>query len=334
MRVLALVHESLIPPSKVSSHKQWYGAPWKTEFDVVSTLKQSEHQVQVVGIGEDLKPIAEAAQAFRPQVVFNLLEEFAGEAIFDQHVVSLLEMLQLKYTGCNPRGLTLARDKALAKMILRHWNILTPEFWVFSRCQKWSIPRTLRYPVFVKSLTEDASLGITRKSIVTRPQDLKARVEYFFEELNSDVLVEEYIEGRELYVGVLGNNKPQAMTPWELYFAKASADTPIVATRKVKWDLTYRRKLGVKTAPASLSGREVETLQAQALAAYTALKFNGYGRMDFRRDRQGQNFFIEANPNPDIGNGDDFAASAAHSGWTYARLLEKILKLGRDWSSV
>lgn len=334
MRVLVLVHSSLIPPNSVNSYEEWYGSPWKTEFDVVRALKRLHYEVSILGVDNDIDPIKEACLKFRPHVVFNLLEEFAGEAIFDQHIVSLLEMLNIKYTGCNPRGLILARDKALAKNLLSRSAIRTPDFFVSSRRQKLKLNFKIKYPVFVKSLTEDSSLGITRKSIVTNGRQLRQRLEYFHEQLNLDALVESYIDGRELYVGVLGNKRVETLPSWELFFDRASARVPLVATRRVKWDLNYRSQLGVRTGPAQLNSVLNRQLMVCANHIYLDLKLNGYARIDFRVDKSGELFFIEANPNPDIGDGDDFAASAESAGMSYTQLIKKIVHLGISWSPI
>ncbi len=333
MRILVLMHEDLIPPEKIESRDQWYSADWKTEFDVVSTLKKSGHEVLPLGLGDDLSVLRRTLHEFKPKIVFNLLEEFAGQAIFDQNIVSYLELLGIKYTGCNPRGLMLARDKGLSKKILKYHRIPTPDFFVFRRTGRMSLPRKARYPLFVKSLNEEASLGITQDSIVYDEESLRNRIQYYHESLGADVIAEEYVEGREFYVGMLGNERMKVLPTWELFFDRVSDRTPKVATRKVKWDVKYREKYGIRSGPAEGLGQaDSKKIEAICRRTFKALSLNGLARLDLRMNENGEVFVIEANPNPDIGIGEDFAASAEKAGLKYPQLLDRICRLGLAWS--
>ncbi len=184
----------------------------------------------------------------KPHIAFNLLEEFHGVAVFDQHIAAYLELMKLPYTGCNPRGLMLAHDKPLSKKILSYHRILTPHFLVFERGQTIRLRHRYPYPLLVKSAIEEASLGISNKSIVRdRGCNCGSGSSMCMEELKTDALVEEYIEGRELYVGVLGNRRLQTFPVWEMIFKNLPDDVPNIATRRVKWDAAYQKKLGVET---------------------------------------------------------------------------------------
>lgn len=189
---------------------------------------------------------------FQPNIVFNLLEEFDGEVLFDQNVVSYLELKRIDYTGCNPRGLMLSRDKALAKKVLSFHRLQTPHFQVFLKKRRTKIEKKLKYPLIVKCLHEEASYGLTKDSIVNNEQKLRERIEYIHENLNQDAIVEEFVEGREYFVGILGNQKLEVLPIWELHFSKSETPEKEFYTEKAKWSEKYRSKKGIKTQKAEL----------------------------------------------------------------------------------
>ncbi len=332
MRIIVLVHASLVPPSENLDEDSIIGQPWSTEYYVISTLRELNHEVQPVGLTDDLSILRTAIEEFKPNLVFNLLEEFDGEANFDHYIVSYLEMLRIKYTGCNPRGLMLARDKALSKKIMKYHRIKTPDFLVFRRHQSIRIPSRLQFPLFVKTLNEEASLGISQESIVSNKEQLKKRIEYLFENFGTDVIAETFVKGREFYVGIYGNSSIKVLPPWELFFDNVPDHNPRIATRTVKWDLKYREKMGIRTGPASeLESEHIREIQRICRRTYKSLELSGYARMDLRWDEDDGFHIIEANPNPDIGYGEEFADSAEHVGMDYPQLLKKILNLGLKW---
>jgi D-alanine-D-alanine ligase len=205
-----------MPPDAIPDGVEKEKQPWRTEYDVISSLKSIGHEVFPVGLRSDLEVIAKAREEHKPQVAFNLLEDFEGRALYDQHVVSYLELIKQPYTGCNPRGLTIAHDKALTKKILSYHRIPVPGFAVFPMGQKVVRPGRLRFPLFVKSVVEEGSVGISQASVVADDQKLAERVDFIHRQTNSHAIAEQYIEGREIYVGVIGNRKLQTYTPWEL----------------------------------------------------------------------------------------------------------------------
>ena len=215
LRVLALVHESLVPPDNADKRKA-ARADWKTEYDVVHALRALGHEVQVLGIGGDLGPLRSAIADWKPQIAFNLVEAFDDVSIWDANVVAYLELMKVPYTGCNSRGLVLARDKALAKKVLSYHRMPLADFAVFPRDRIVKRPRRLRFPLIVKSLTLDASIGISQASVVEDDAKLAERVGFIHETIGTDALVEEYIEGRELYVGILGDKRLEVFPIWEL----------------------------------------------------------------------------------------------------------------------
>jgi D-alanine-D-alanine ligase len=287
------------------------------------------HEVLPLGVRDDLSVIRNTIQEWRPDITFNLLEEFDGIAMYDQNVVSYLELLRIPYTGCSPRGLMLARDKALSKQILSYHRIRVPDFAVFPIGRKVRRPRRLRFPLFVKSLVEEASLGISQASLVEDDAKLHERVAFVHERLGTDAIVEEYIEGRELYAGILGNLRLQVFPIWELLFTKMPDDAPRIATRKVKWDYEYQKKWGIVSQEASnLPSGLVDKICHLAKRIYRILGLNGYARMDLRLSAGGELYVLEANPNPQIAYGEDFAESAEKAGLDYPDLLQRILNLG------
>jgi D-alanine-D-alanine ligase len=331
LRTIVLVHEDLVPPDSTKGLSQKEISEWKTEYDVISTLKKSGHEVVPVGVYDDLGVIQKALEDVKPHIAFNLLEEFHGYSLFDQHVVSYLELRSQKYTGCNPRGLTLAHDKALAKKILAYHRILTPGFAVFSINRKVKRPKWLRFPLLVKSLSEEGSVAISRASLVYDDEKLEERVEFVHRQTNTHAIAEEYIQGRELYVAVLGNERLQAFTPWELFVNKLPDGAPLIATMKVKWDYTYQEKVGVITQAAELSSDLTKQILHLAKRCYRILHLSGYARLDYRLKDDGSIYMLEANPNPNISDGEDFAASARTMGIDYDSLLQKIMTLGLSY---
>jgi D-alanine-D-alanine ligase len=329
LRALVVVHASLVPPDSLEGHSEKEIEEWRTEYDVTSTLRKLGHDVRCLGVLDSLTELRSAIADWEPDVVFNLLEEFDGIVTYDQHVVAFLELLRQPYTGCNPRGLLLSRDKSLCKQLLAYHRIATPQFTVFRRGVRIQVPRKLRFPLFVKSTTEDASLGIAQASVVTDAVRLKERIEFVHEQVKSDALVEEYIEGRELYVGVMGNERLTRLPVWEMVFGSMPENLAPIATRKVKWDKRYQSKYGITTHAADdLPPAVLANLDRLSRRIYRALGMSGYARMDFRVTAQGQVYVLEANANPNLEAAEDFAESARAAGTAYGELLEQLMGLG------
>ncbi len=334
LRVVVLVHEDLVPPESMEGYSDKQILEWKSEYDVITTLKELGHEVRVLGVWDDLSKIRKEIEEWKPHIAFNMLEEFHGIAVYDQHVVSYLELLRQPYTGCNPRGLLLAHDKALCKQILAYHRILTPKFLVCPLKRTVKPTRRLNYPLVVKSVSEEASLGLSQASIVTNDEKLKDRVEFVHQHIQSDALVEEYIEGRELYVGILGNQRLRTFPIWELQFTKSGDNVPLIATAKVKWDVKYQKKIGVETSAAKdLPDGAASAIVKQCVRAYRALFLTGYARIDLRMGEDGRAYVLEANPNPNLAYGEDFAESAEAAGVSYEALLHRIVTLGRSYKA-
>ncbi|MGB5267281.1 MAG: ATP-grasp domain-containing protein [Polyangiales bacterium] len=328
-RIVVLAHQSLVPPEDISDLSDEQVAPFKTELEVRKGLRALGHEVMMVGLSDELAPLRKAIEDFKPHVVFNLLEEFDGEAIFDAHVVGYLELQRAPYTGCNPRGLLLARDKALSKKVLAYHRIQVPRFRVFPRYRKIKSPQRLEFPLIVKSLIEEGSYGISQASVVHSDKALEERVAFIHEKIRTDAVVEQYIEGRELYVSVLGNHRLQVLPTWEIFLDKLPEDAPKIATRKVKWNLEYQQKYGVRIGRAKGLSEETERRIARlSRRICRRLGTDGCVRIDFRLDESGGLYFLEANPNPDIGEFEEFAGAAKAAGMSYPNLLQKIVNLG------
>jgi D-alanine-D-alanine ligase len=331
LRVLVLMHEDLVPPEQVNGH-DLKSVAWRTEYDVVSALKKLGHDVHPLGVKSDLSVIHSAIDQWKPDIAFNLLEEFDGVAVYDQHVVSYLELLHMPYTGCNPRGLMLARDKVLTKKVLAFHRIPYPDFMEVPQGRSAKRPKQLTFPLIVKSVTEEASLGISQASIVEDDDKLSERVAFIHNSVGSGALVERYIEGRELYVGIIGNGQLQVLPVWELILDKLPDDAKRIATERVKWSGKYQQKYGITSREAEqLPEGKAHEIQDLAKRVYRALGLNGYARIDMRMDAEGQLYVLEANPNPQIAEDEDFADSAQETGYAYAELLQELLNVGLRW---
>lgn len=332
LRILALTHADLVPPDNPSDRVDLASVEWKTEFDVVSTLREIGHEVRVVGVRSDLGVIRDAVEEWKPHIAFNLLEEFDGVAVYDQNVVAYLELLRLPYTGCNPRGLVLARDKGLARQILAYHRIPYPAFMVFPMKKKIRFRSHLSFPLIVKSNSQEASLGISQASIVETEDKLRERIAFIHDSVRTDAIVEQYIDGRELYVGVLGNSRLRVLPVWELVFKGMPEDLRRIATARVKWSDKYQKKYGITSSEArDLQNGQASQIQRLAKRVYRALNLSGYARVDMRLDRTGRVYVLEANPNPQIAYGEDFAESAELAGISYEGLMQLIIGLGVRW---
>ena len=318
-----------MPPDSLEGVPEKDIQSFKTEYDVVTTLRFLGHEVLNLGVSDELAPIRRAIRDFRPHLAFNLLEAFHGQGAYDQHVVSYLELMHMPYSGCNPRGLTLARDKALSKKILAYHRIRVPDFAVFPRGRRARRPKRLEFPLFVKSLVEDASHGIAQASLITSDEKLAERVEFVHHKIHTDAIAERFIEGRELFVPVLGNVRLQLLPVWELHIENLPPDAPLINTERAKFDLEYQERLGISHGPARNLPEGIEKRIGKiSKRIFRALGLSGYARMDFRLDPEGELYFLEANPNPEIAEDEEFACSAAKAGIPYEKLIQRIVTLG------
>ncbi len=334
LRVLVLMHESLVPPVSLDGYTEQQINEFKTEYDVMTVLAKAGHEVRALGLYDNLADLRNAITEWKPDVAFNLLQEFQGIVTYDQHIVAYLELMRQPYTGCNPRGMMLSRDKVLSKQLLSYHRIATPQFLIFRRGRPYRLSRKLKFPLFVKSATEDASLGIAQASIVEDRAHLKERIDFIHDNTKTDALVEEYIKGRELYVSVCGNDRLTTFPVWEMDFGTLNGAMAGIATRKVKWDLKYQQKHGIRTGKApGLTDADHERLGRLSKRIYRALHMSGYARMDFRMREDGTVYVLEANCNPNLSHQEDFADSAESNGLSYPALLQRIIRLGLGYGA-
>jgi D-alanine-D-alanine ligase len=325
-RVLVLLHPEQVPPDSIKGYSEQDILAFKTGYDIVNTLRKARHEVRVLGVQHELRPIRAEIDSFQPDIVFNLLEEFHGEPAYDQNVASYLELIRIPYTGCNPRGLMLSRGKDLSKKLLHYHRIPVPAFAVFPMRKKIQRPARLPFPLIIKSLSEDASLGIAQKSIVDTDDKLQERVTFIHEKIGTAAIAEQYIDGRELYVGVIGNDRMRVLPIWELYFGDAASK---IATAKVKFDVKYQEERGILQGPATDLAPEVyKRIQNLTRRICRTLELDGYARVDFRLSAEGIPYFLEANPNPEIARHEVFAEAAAYDGMTYSEMIRRIVALG------
>lgn len=325
--VLLIAHKSLVPPAGAKeTDVDRFKTPWAAEFDVIKGLENSGHKVEALGIDEEIAPLIERIKAKRPDLVFNMLEQFNNDPAMDYHIVTLLELHGLVYTGCNPKGLLLGRDKALSKKILSYHGMSTPKFFTLSSKESFRPPKKMSYPMIVKCALEEASYGIAKASVVHSEEKLKERVQYIQNELGQNVIVEEFIPGREIYVGVLGNKKLKTLPAWELKYENVERPENEVYTERAKWNEKYRQRKGIIHEKADLTKDLDKKIRLVCKKAYRALDLSGYARIDLRLTEKGEAYILEVNPNPNIASDDEFAQSALSAGIKYPELLEMVIK--------
>jgi len=331
-RVLVLTHQRYEHREDISDVPDKEFAGWKTEHDVIEALHALGHETRVVGGATDISEVRHVLEEWKPHIVFNLLEEFGGTGVYVPYLLGWLELMGMPFTGCNPVGLQLADSKQLMKKVLRYHRIPSPDFALFPRGRVVRRPPRLQLPLIVKSAVAHGSVGISQASVVATDEKLAERVEFVHERLNTDALAEEYIEGRELYVGLLGNQRLESFPIWELTFANLAEGAPAIATEKVKWDLAYQKRLGVRTGPArALPAGVAERMVRLGKRVYRTLGLSGYARMDFRLTEAGDLFLLEPNPNPDLALDEDFALSAKAGGMAYEQLIHRVLAVGAGY---
>jgi D-alanine-D-alanine ligase len=297
---------------------------------VARTLRGLGHRVSMLGVHQDVKRLITGLARRKPQLVFNLMEMIGDNVFGDIPVAGLLDLLGLKYTGSGPGELYLSQDKGLTKKLLAFDGILYPRFAVFSKQQAFETGGNLRMPLFVKPLRSDSSLGIGGKSLVHDAVALMERVNYIRKELNDSALAEEFIEGREFYVGVLGNGQPKALPPVEVDFTGFPEGVPKVLDSKAKWDERSKEYKGTKSVLANLPDELRARLQKVAVDAYRALRVRDYGRVDLRLTETGDIYVLEVNASCYLERSSEFAMSAAAAGMDYPRLIERIVNLALE----
>jgi D-alanine-D-alanine ligase len=303
---------------------------WKTEANVMAALGSLGHTTEHLVIFDDLDLLRQKLETFAPDVLFNLAEEFKNNPGFDQNIVSLLEMQGVPFTGCGSTGLTLCKHKGISKKILAYHHIQVPNFVVIPRGQRIGRPRQLKFPILVKPVKDEASYGISQASFVQNEEQFRERVAFIHEKHNADAIAEEYIEGRELYLSLMGNTRLNVFPIRELVFREVPPNEPKIATYKSKWDEEYRKRWGLENRFAEdLEPALVAEIEQTCKDIYRLLTIDGYARIDLRLAPDNKIYFIEANPNPHLAADEDFAQSAEKAGLKYPQLIDAIIRLGR-----
>ena len=299
--------------------------------DIEGALKASDHECERVVVDDKVEPLVKAMRKFDPDIVVNLAESFGGRSALESNVAALLNLLGLRYTGSSPAGLMLAGDKTLTKKVLTFHGILTARFaTVFRGAVDWA--GDINFPLILKPPQEDASLGITQKSIVNDVQELLQTISSLQTEYQSPVLAEEFIDGREFYVGVLGNSDAQALPVMELDFSGFPKGMPKIASWEAKWgdegDEKGAEFEGTKSVfPTDLSEELTERMQKVAVDAFHALRLRDYARVDLRVNAKEEIYVIEVNPNCYLEKKAEFATAARKSGIEYPALIDRIIEL-------
>ncbi|UCF77822.1 MAG: ATP-grasp domain-containing protein [Candidatus Eiseniibacteriota bacterium] len=325
LKVTALVDAAVVP----SGDPQFEQAEESriTEYHVISTLRELGYKVSVLATGDDIAVVVNTLTQNRPDIVFNLTEQFAGDRRLDKNVAGVLEMLNIPFTGTSANGLMLCRDKLLCKQLLSLHKIRVPGFVSLPVGKKARIPKAIRYPMVIKPAFEDGSEGISNASVVANESALRERAEFVHERWQQAAIAEEYIEGRELYVAILGNKRLTVFPIRECSLASGSDSGPQLATYRVKWNKEYREKHNIEFGFAKLSPETVEAISRTCKKVYRVLQIHDYGRVDLRLTPDGKLVVLEANPNPDLAYGEEIAEAAAKGGVDYETLIARILKL-------
>jgi D-alanine-D-alanine ligase len=296
-----------------------------------TALEACDHSVELLAVANDVAPLVDALQQSQPDLVFNLAESFGGKSALESNVAALLNLLGLRYTGSSPAGLLLAGDKSLTKKVLSFHGIQTPEFaTVFRGALDWA--GDIAFPLIVKPPQEDASLGISSNSVVHDLRELFTRIDELQSTFQQPVLVEQFVDGREFYVGVLGNAQVRALPVMELDFSGFPAGVPRIASWEAKWGDdgagSGEQFAGTRSVfPVDLGPALVERMQTAAVEAFHALRLRDYARIDLRVTADEQIYVIEVNPNCYLERESEFARAAAEGGLPYDALIARILEL-------
>ena len=296
-----------------------------TEYHVIETLRELEHNVSVLGADKNVEEMIRGLKKYEPELIFNLTEHLAGDRKFDKNIASFIEMLGIPFTGAGSTGLLLTRDKRLCKQLLSLHRIRVPKYVFFPFNKSVKLPKTLKFPFVVKPVLEDSSEGISNASIVENEEALRDRVQFVHDGWKQGAIAEEYIDGREFYVGVIGNKKLQVLPIRECSFNFEGNEGPRLATYRVKWNAEYRKKWKITFGFADLETHILKKIERTCKKVFKILQLKDYARIDIRLTPEGDIYILEANANPDIGYGDEFAESAERAGISYQELIQQII---------
>jgi len=319
-----------------SPHPEWEDEAFKreveqkveeAEYDVARALMAGGHDVLMIGIGDDVSPLLTKLAAFQPKLVFNGCEGFRKNARHEYAIAALLDMYGFRYTGSSPTALLVARNKSLTKKVLAFHNIRVPAFAEFHEGDALVRPSELRFPLIVKPLLEDASIGIAQASVVEDDASLKQRIEFIHSKYHQAAIVEELVEGREVYVGLIGNDDLEVLPLTEMTFGEPETGSEHrIATYKAKWDEDYRKKKKIKNVFAKgVSEQLTSRIGEICTTAFHALWLQDYGRVDVRLAHDDEVYVLEVNPNPFIADEHELAEAAKKSGLKYNAFIQRIV---------
>ncbi len=297
-----------------------------TEYHVIEALRKIGYRVSIASPGKDIKELVGTLSQQQPGLVFNLTEEFGGERKNDKNLVGLLELLDIPVTGCGPNALMLCRDKNLCKELLSLHKIKVPGFQSLPVGKAVKVHKNINWPLVVKPALEDSSEGISNASVVNDEEALNNRAAFVHDNWGQPAIAEEYIEGRELYVAILGNKQLNVLPVRECSFDSKEDGGPLMATWKVKWDEKFREKWNVNFGFASLEDGVFENIKRVCKKVYRILQMRDYGRIDLRLTPNNKIVILEANPNPDLAYGEEVAEAAEKTGISYENLIECIIR--------
>jgi D-alanine-D-alanine ligase len=318
-----------------SPHPEWDDAAFKreveekieeAEYDVARALLAGGHDVLMIGIGDDVTPLLAKLAAFQPKLVFNGCEGFRKNARHEYAIAAVLDMYGYRYTGSSPTALLVARNKSLTKKILAYHGIRVPAFAEFHEGDKLVRPSELRFPLIVKPLLEDASIGIAQASVVEDDDSLAQRVDFIHTKYHQAAIVEELVEGREVYVGLIGNDDLEVLPLTEMTFGELETGEHRIATYKAKWDEEYRKKNKIKNVFAKGVSEELtQRIGEICSTAFRALWLQDYGRVDVRLAHDDEVYVLEVNPNPFIAAEHEMADAAEKAGLKYNAFIQRIV---------
>src|SRR5215813_8891779 len=293
----------------------------------MESLLRLGHSVETLAVFDNVTHIVEKLNTCVPDVVFNLSESFHHNRAHEPNIPALLELMKVRYTGSGPDALLLCKDKAITKKVLAYHHVRVPGFVVSHRLSPLRRLKRFKFPAFVKPRYEESSDGISKASFAKDERETIERAQFIHQKFDCDALIEEYIDGRELYISVMGNRLLTVFPAREVFFENVPENEPKFATYHAKWNEAYRQKWGITNGPAAeLTDPIQENLRRLARNVYRALKIRGFGRLDVRLSSDGELFVIEANPNPSLAKVEDFAQSAAAAGMDYDSLIQAILE--------
>jgi len=331
LKVLLLFDSPYSTPRGYNFAKEFKDFDWGAESDIYNALVANGHHVSLLGLFNDINILLEEVRENKPDVIFNAAEVFDQKSYLDKNVAGVLEMLGIPYTGASATSLLVCGNKALSKKILSFHKIKVPHFYTFYKNYKIWLPKRVKLPLIVKPLHEEASRGISQASVVDSEEAMAERVKFIHESIKDDAIVEEYIDGREFYVGVLGNKRVRVLPLREMKFGDFGEDEPRIATYKAKWDYKYRQKWGIKNEFAGrLPNGLADKVEDICKRAYKVLNIQCYARFDIRVTSDSKIYIIEANANPCLDEYDEIGQSAVKAGIPYNKLIQKIVNLGLE----